>query len=212
MTTPRTPALVMGIGNLLWADEGLGVRCLEALHQRFDVPAGVELLDGGTQGLYLVNAVADAERLLVFDAVDYGLPPGTLKVVRDDEVPRFHGVRKMSLHQTTFQEVLLLAAAMPTGGPTKVTLVGVQLGRIDDFGGSLSPAVAAALDGALQAGLDELAAWGFAATPRARPATEPLFARALEREAYEAERPGTDVVCRQGDARFLNVRARQLEE
>lgn len=210
--TPRTPALVMGIGNLLWADEGFGVRCLEAFHQRFAVPEGVELLDGGTQGLYLVNTVADAERLLVFDAIDYGLPPGTLKVVRDGDVPRFHGVRKMSLHQTTFQEVLLLAAAMPSGGPSKVTLVGVQLGAIDDFGGSLSPALSAALAPALKEGVDELTRWGFAPTPRATPLTEPLFARALAREAYEAERPGTDVVCREGDARFLNLRARTLEE
>ncbi|MCC6332836.1 MAG: HyaD/HybD family hydrogenase maturation endopeptidase [Myxococcales bacterium] len=207
----RTPALVMGIGNLLWADEGFGLRCLESLHLRFDVPAGVELLDGGTQGMYLVNAVADAERLLVFDAIDYGLAPGTLKLVRDDEVPRFAGVRKMSLHQTGFQEVLL-AAAMLEKSPAKVTLVGVQLGTMDDFGGTLSQAVAAALEPALEAGVDELAAWGFPLTRRAAPAAHPVFAQALARDRYEQERPGPDVVCREGDARFLNVRAKRLGE
>jgi hydrogenase maturation protease len=207
----RTPALVMGIGNLLWADEGFGVRSLEALHQRYQTPAGVELLDGGTQGLYLLNAVANAERLLVFDAIDYGRAPGTLQVVRDEEVPRFHGVRKMSLHQTSFQEVLFLAGAMPERGPTLVTLVGVQLGTLDDFGGPLSPSVAAALEPALAAGLAELASWGFSLTPRAEPA-EPLFASALTRQTFEALRPGPDAVCREGDARFLNLRARRLEE
>ncbi|MEW5738957.1 MAG: HyaD/HybD family hydrogenase maturation endopeptidase [Myxococcota bacterium] len=205
----KTPALVMGIGNLLWADEGFGLRCLEALHQRFDAPAGVELLDGGTQGMYLVNAVADAERLLVFDAIDYGLAPGTLKLVRDDEVPRFAGVRKMSLHQTTFQEVLL-AAAMLGKSPAKVTLVGVQLCAMDDFGGPLSPPVAAALESAVEAGVKELAAWGFPLARRTSPAPQPVFAHALERSRYEAERPGPDVVCREGDARFLNVRAKHL--
>jgi len=206
----RTPALVLGIGNLLWADEGFGVRCLEALHQRFDVPRGVELLDGGTQGLYLVNPVADAERVLVFDAIDYGLAPGTLKVVRDDDVPRFAGVRKMSLHQTTFQEVLL-AAAMLQKTPRHVTLVGVQLGAIDDFGGTLTPPVSAALDEALRLGVEELRAWGFTLSPRAVPAP-PLFAQALVRETYEAQRPADDAVCREGDARFLNIRARSLGE
>ena len=95
---------VLGIGNVLWADEGFGVRCVEALQQRWELtrPAGtpeVELVDGGTQGLYLIHHVQNAARLLIFDAIDYGLPPGTLKVVRDDEVPAFLGAKKMSLHQ-----------------------------------------------------------------------------------------------------------------
>lgn len=203
---PRTPVLVLGIGNLLWADEGFGVRCVEALHQRYDFPRGVELLDGGTQGIYLTNTVAATERLLVFDALDYGDAPGTLRVVRDAEVPSFHGVRKMSLHQTGFQEVLA-AAELLGSPPSRVTLVGVQLEEIDDFGGSLTDRVAAQLDAALALGLAELRAWGFPVRPRSAPAAEGLLGSGLDRASYEADRPSTDVVCREGDARFLNLRA-----
>lgn len=210
MSTPttesRTPVLVLGIGNLLWADEGFGVRCVEALHARYELPRGVELLDGGTQGLYLANTVAAAERVLVFDALDYGDAPGAMRVVRDAEVPRFHGVRKLSLHQTGFQEVLA-ATELLGSPPAHVTLVGVQLEAIDDFGGSLSPSVAARLDDALALGLEELARWGFVARPRAV-AGPALLGSGLERAAYEAQRPSTDAVCRAGDARFLNLRAR----
>jgi hydrogenase maturation protease len=82
-STPQ-PVLVLGIGNVLWADEGFGVRCVEALHAA-PMPAAehVQLVDGGTQGMYLLDAVCEASRVLVLDAIDYGLPPGTLKVLRD---------------------------------------------------------------------------------------------------------------------------------
>ncbi|MDP3287310.1 MAG: HyaD/HybD family hydrogenase maturation endopeptidase, partial [Methyloversatilis sp.] len=106
---------MLGIGNVLWADEGFGVRCVEALQQRFefdfaaDTGPEVQLIDGGTQGLYLVQHVQAADCLLIFDAIDYGLEPGTLKCIANDDVPRFMGAKKMSLHQTGFQEVLSLA-------------------------------------------------------------------------------------------------------
>ncbi|MDU6831414.1 MAG: HyaD/HybD family hydrogenase maturation endopeptidase, partial [Bradyrhizobium sp.] len=101
--------LVLGIGNILWADEGFGVRVVEEFHRRYAVPDNVTILDGGTQGLYLVNYVDEADGLIVFDAIDYGLAPGELKLVCDDVVPRFTGAKKMSLHQTGFQEVLSAA-------------------------------------------------------------------------------------------------------
>jgi hydrogenase maturation protease len=205
----KTPVLVLGIGNLLWADEGFGIRCVDALHRRFEMSLGVELVDGGTQGIYLTNTVASAERVLVFDAIDYGEPPGTLKVVRDADVPRFHGVRKMSLHQTGFQEVL--AAVELLGSPPRhVTLVGVQLADIDDFGGPLTQAVSEKLQAALELGLAELRAWGFSARPR-KELGPSLLAHSLERTRFESERPSADAVCRGGDARFLNLRARAAE-
>jgi hydrogenase maturation protease len=87
--------LVLGIGNFLWADEGFGVRAVEALHQAFSFPAGVELMDGGTLGLSLLPYVETSRCVLVLDAIDYGLEPGTLKVLRDAEVPAW-GARTMS--------------------------------------------------------------------------------------------------------------------
>src|SRR5512139_2577451 len=92
--------VVLGIGNVLWADEGFGVRCVEALQAGWDFAPHVQLIDGGTQGLYLIPQVTAARRLLILDAVDYGLAPGTLQLVENDQVPRFLGAKKMSLHQT----------------------------------------------------------------------------------------------------------------
>ncbi|MDP2220444.1 MAG: hydrogenase maturation protease, partial [Hydrogenophaga sp.] len=76
--TPSRPQtiVVLGIGNLLWADEGFGVRCIEALQRRFEFAEPVSQIDGGTQGLYLIQHVQAADCLLIFDAIDYGLEPG----------------------------------------------------------------------------------------------------------------------------------------
>ena len=104
--------LVLGIGNILWADEGFGVRVLETLDRAYTFPEPVTLLDGGTQGLYLLPYLEQADALIVFDAVDYGLPPGTMKIVRDGEVPAFMGAKKMSLHQTGFQDVIATATLL----------------------------------------------------------------------------------------------------
>ncbi len=150
--------VLLGIGNVLWADEGFGPQVVARLKERNDLPADIELVDGGTQGLYLLPLVQDAERMIVFDAVDFGKPPGTLMVLRDGEIPAFFGQRPLSLHQTGFTDVL--AAAELTGRlPHAITLVGVQYANIDTWGGGLSPAVAATLDPAIDAGLRELHAW-----------------------------------------------------
>ncbi len=104
----RREVLVLGIGNLLWADEGFGVRAVEALNQAFHYPDGVELVDGGTLGLNLLPYVETSRRVLVFDAIDFGLAPGELRVLRDSEVPAW-GARKLSPHQNGFNDVLALA-------------------------------------------------------------------------------------------------------
>ena len=201
---PAPPAgvLVLGIGNVLWADEGFGVRAVEALHQRYEMPAGVSLVDGGTQGLYLLEYVCSAERVLVLDAIDYGLPPGTLRVFRDDEVPVWSD-QVMSLHQATFQELLSLAR-LRGRFPRKITLIGVQPDVLDDLGGSLSPLVRVRLDEAVDHAVAELSAWGVDAVPRSEPPEEPLSPGAVAIHAYEGERPSAAAACRIGDARFLS--------
>ena len=133
MTASNESILILGIGNLLWADEGFGVRCVEALNATWALPERVTVMDGGTQSLYLLPYVTAARHLLVFDAVDYGLPPGTVRRVEGDEVPQFLGAKKMSLHQTGFQEVLA-SARMLDRFPESLLLIGVQPVELDDFG------------------------------------------------------------------------------
>jgi hydrogenase maturation protease len=196
--------VVLGIGNLLWADEGFGVRCIEALQQRYEFAPHVQLIDGGTQGLYLIQHVQQAASLLIFDAIDYDLPPGTLKLVRGDDVPRFMGAKKMSLHQTGFQEVLTLAQF--TGSfPQEILLIGCQPEELEDYGGSLRPSIKVALEDALALGIDELRQWGAQPVPRARPLTsaEAVTFTELALTRYEGQRPDAQTACRIGDERFL---------
>lgn len=196
--------VVLGIGNVLWADEGFGVRCVEALQRGWAFAPHVELVDGGTQGLYLIEKVQSAKRLLIFDAIDYGLEPGTLKLVEDDEVPKFMGAKKMSLHQTGFQEVLSLAQL--TGHyPAQVLLVGCQPQELEDYGGSLRPLVKAAMTEALALGLDRLRQWGAEPQQRSEPPDEAALSMTslLSLDRYESGRPDESQACRIGDERFI---------
>lgn len=193
--------LVLGIGNLLWADEGFGVRCVEHMAERYELPESVELLDGGTQGLYLLPYLQQARRLIVFDAIDYGLAAGTMRLVENAEVPRFMGAKKMSLHQTGFQEVI--AAAELTGRcPAEMLLIGIQPVELDDYGGSLRPQIASRVGVAVYLAARRLRRWGMGVHLRATP----LAARTrspLSLSAYESGRPSADSACRFGDERVL---------
>ncbi len=181
IATPRV--LVLGIGNILWGDEGFGVRAVEAFHATYETSPGVEVMDGGTQGLYLVQHVEAADDLLVFDAIDYGLPPGTLHVVHDDEVPKFTGAKKMSLHQTGFQEVLS-AADLLGRAPRRLALVGCQPLDLEAWGGALTDPVRAAIAPALAAAAEILAGWGVRLGPRRSPVAG-LLGNDIDFSSYE---------------------------
>jgi hydrogenase maturation protease len=204
--TATPSVLVLGIGNLLWADEGFGVRALQSLQQHYEFPPHVHLIDGGTQGIYLVQHIREADILVVFDAVDYGLPGGTLKRVEGAEVPKFLGVKKVSLHQTGFQEVLAMAE-MLGDYPEHLLLIGVQPVELDDYGGSLREAVKAQIEPAIELALDYLADFDI----RAKRRPQPLIPNAgiqgaiVDIQRYEAERPSESQACRLGDARILTL-------
>ena len=196
-----TRILILGIGNVLWADEGFGVRCVEALADRWSFPDNVRLLDGGTQGLYLLPFLEEADALLVFDAIDYGLPPGTMKLIEGDDVPAFMGAKKMSLHQTGFQDVIATANLMGYR-PATLALIGCQPVELEDFGGGLRHLIAARIDTALQMALDILAGWGVTPTPGGGPNPD-LAHPSIRHDAYESGRPSDREACRSGDDRFF---------
>ncbi|SIT38235.1 protein involved in processing of HyaA and HyaB proteins [Paraburkholderia ribeironis] len=196
--------VVLGLGNLLWADEGFGVRCVERLQQHYACPPNIQLVDGGTQGLYLIRYVQAARRLLIFDAIDYGLEPGTLKVVKDDDVPSFVATKKMSLHQTGFQEVLQLAK-LTEQFPERLVVIGCQPEELEDYGGSLRPVVKAAIEPALALACDVLHEWGAEPMRRAESVSneDAVVVPLLDMSRYEGERPSLGQACRIGDARIL---------
>ncbi len=196
--------LILGIGNVLWADEGFGVRCIEELNRQYVFPDNVVLMDGGTQGIYLVQHVQAADILIVFDAIDYGLAGGEMKCIEGDDVPSFMGARKMSLHQTGFQEVLATSELLGDY-PEKLLLIGVQPEVLEDFGGSLRPVVKARIQPAIETAVAYLAGLGVGADKRGNllPEQESLSPSELALEQYEAGRPSAEDACRFGDERVL---------
>ncbi len=199
MTKPQH-ILLLGIGNVLWADEGFGVRVIEHLQKNYRFPEQVQVMDGGTQGVYLVEHVQAADVLVVFDAVDYGLPEGTLKCIENEEVPKFLGAKKMSLHQTGFQEVLAMAEMLGQY-PEHLLLIGVQPVELDDYGGSLRPQVKAQIQPAIDIALTYLATFGM--TAEINTAHNELSDPVLDIQRYEQERPTATEACRIGDERIL---------
>jgi hydrogenase maturation protease len=152
--------LVLGLGNILLGDEGVGVRAVERLLERYDFPVGeeVRVMDGGTLGLDLLPYVEDASRLLVLDAVRAGEPPGTLVRLTDREVPVYLDAAMVSPHQQGLHD-LLAVAALRGHLPGEVVFWGVQIENLG-VGLELSPAVAAQVDVLVDKALGELARWG----------------------------------------------------
>jgi hydrogenase maturation protease len=108
MEDGRRPVLILGLGNPFYGDDGFGPAVVEAL-SRLTLPAGVEVLDGGTAGLGLLPAIARRERLLVVDAAEMGRPPGTLMHFRWPEVGLGGALSLLTPHQAGLAEVLALA-------------------------------------------------------------------------------------------------------
>lgn len=205
-------ALILGIGNILWADEGFGVRAVEQLNQHYQFTDNVTIMDGGTQGIYLVQYVEEADILVVFDAIDYGLEPGEMKLIEGDDVPKFMGVKKMSLHQTGFQEVLMMAD-MLNRYPEHLLLVGVQPVDLEDFGGSLREKTQQQIEPAINAAINWLEQFDIKAERRKIPlnSKDTLAGKEVHIETYEDQRPSAEEACRIGDGRVLDTDAFQIE-
>lgn len=150
--------LVLGLGNILLGDEGVGVRVIERLLEQYVFPEGVRVMDGGTLGLDLLPYLEDALRLVVVDAVQARKAPGTLVRLVGDEVPAFLDVSKVSPHQEGLQD-LLAVAALKGYLPDEIVFWGAQIASLG-VGLELSPAVAAQVDALAEKVLEELVRWG----------------------------------------------------
>jgi hydrogenase maturation protease len=149
--------LILGLGNVLLRDEGLGVRALERLAAVHELPEQVQTLDGGTLGLTLLPFLEGKSHLLVLDAVQTGGPPGTL--ARLDYADLSPGLLlKMSAHQTGLQELLALGDLQGCL-PRHIVVCGLQPEAIE-WGVDLSPAVADRIDLLVDMALEELRRWG----------------------------------------------------
>jgi hydrogenase maturation protease len=146
--------LVVGVGNILLRDEGVGVAVVLAIGAgpKQELPPGTRIVDGGTLGLDLLPMIGAASALVLVDAVNLREPPGTVAVIRGDAI---HATLAghVSPHQVGIGD--LIAAARLTGTlPPRVSLVAVQPGAIE-IGLELTEAVAAAVPAASALVLEE---------------------------------------------------------
>jgi hydrogenase maturation protease len=159
----RVNTVVLGLGNLLRRDEGLGIRAMERLRAMYVLPPSVQCVDGGTLGLDLLCYVEDVERLLVLDAALTGGPPGTLLRLWQEEIPAFFGMRT-SPHEIALPDLLAVTRLRGTA-PRELVFWGMQPDTIA-LGWDLTEAVAAHLDELADAAAAELRRWGFSVIPR----------------------------------------------
>ncbi len=170
--------LVLGIGNLVMTDDGVGVRVILSLQDRYRFPGGVTVMDGGTLGLDLLHYLDGVQRLLVVDAVETGGVAGTLVRLAGEEL-NIAFRTKLSPHQMGLQD-LLLVAELQGFAPPEMVLLGVQPGEIE-MGIELTPAVADQVESLVQGVLVELARWGVIPTapdtPPGREESPPVHRR-----------------------------------
>ncbi|GIW02257.1 HyaD/HybD family hydrogenase maturation endopeptidase [Roseiflexus sp.] len=154
--------LVLGLGNIIMRDEGLGVRACERLTQRYRVPDSVTVLDGGTLGLDLLPYLEGIADLLILDAINAGHPPGAIVRLENEQIPQILAL-KMSMHQVGLQE-LLAVMALRGHTPSRIVLLGMEPLLIEP-GLDLSDPVLANLDRLVEAVAAELQSWGVPVSP-----------------------------------------------
>ncbi len=115
--------LVIGMGNVLMQDEGVGVRAVEELESRYLIPEGVTVVDGGTAGMELFEPMRCCDRLIVADAVNTGDPPGSVVRIANDEISAFFQT-KLSNHQLGLSDLLALLT-LKGEMPEHVTIIGM---------------------------------------------------------------------------------------
>jgi len=174
--------LIIGMGNVLMQDEGVGVRAVEELESRYHIPVGVTVVDGGTTGMELFEPIRQCDRLIVADAVNTGASYGTLVRIANEEIPAFFQT-KLSNHQLGLSDLLALLT-LKGEVPEHVAIIGMVPHLLENRLG-LTPEAAAGLDGMVRMLVAELAALGVDLRPR----SERLvghWRREAEREAVAA--------------------------
>ncbi len=149
----RCPILVLGIGNILLRDEGVGVRVIEQM-QKMEFPNRVELVDGGTAGADLLDVLADRQKVIVIDAVQSDCKPGTVLRFTADDLVRPDGVG-MSLHELGLGEALTMNRQLGCA-PEDVVVFGIEPKNIE-CGLELSAEIAASVPEIVELVLAEIA-------------------------------------------------------
>lgn len=141
--------LVMGIGNTLLQDDGVGVHVTELFRSTQQADPNVEVLDGGTIGLSLLPEIEDADAVVIVDASEIGERPGTMRIFRNEEIDRQLSGKKRSVHEVALYD-LFSAAAIRGRSPGERVLIAIQPASTE-WGLEPTPEVKAAIPEACDA-------------------------------------------------------------
>lgn len=154
--------VVLGIGNTIMSDEGVGVHAVEALRRAYTLPDFVDIIDGGTSSMELLDDLADVDLLVVVDAVKAGKPEGTLVRLTDNQVPVFFR-SKLSPHQIGLSDVMA-SLEFVDQFPKQMVVIGVQAENFE-LGLEMTPLIASRVPDLVAMVVAELAAQGIKALP-----------------------------------------------
>lgn len=149
---------VLGLGNILLTDDGVGVHALNALARGGFCPTMVQLVDGGTMSFSLAETIENVDALIALDATEFDAPPGTLRVFEDAALDAFLGSnRRRSVHEVALFDMLALAALVGRL-PRRRALIGIQPGSFA-WGDAPSAAVAEAIPAVCRQSLALIQRW-----------------------------------------------------
>ena len=149
--------LLLGIGNTLLSDEGVGIHMLDWMQQQFPALSHVDYLDGGTLSFTLAPYIEETDNLVVIDAAELHAEPGTVQVFTGDSMDRFAGKTKRSVHEVSLGDLLAIAH-LTDALPANRALVAIQPQAIG-WGDTLTNPVRQALPNAANRVLALLARW-----------------------------------------------------
>jgi hydrogenase maturation protease len=159
----KSKVAILGIGNILLRDEGVGIHVINALKDKYKFPESVRLIDGGTMGLDLLPFLEDSEKVLIIDAVDFRKEPGAINIITGETIPSFFN-SKLSVHQIGLSDILFISKLMKVNLP-ELCLIGIQPKSIE-IGTELSEEIHARLEVLLAQVLQKLREWGIKAIPK----------------------------------------------
>ena len=146
LRSPYKHILVLGVGNLLLSDEGVGVHVAQRM-MTMDMPPEVQVVEGGTDGFGLVNVITEADRMILIDAVKGGGQPGSIYRFEIEDCPPYPDIFKTSVHQISILEVIHLSSLI--GSTPRTTIIGIEPACVE-MGMELSPPVAAKIPKIIQ--------------------------------------------------------------
>jgi hydrogenase maturation protease len=150
--------LILGIGNTLLSDEGIGIQLVNRMQQWYGERAGVNYLDGGTLSFTLAEPIASSEGLVVVDAARMNLPPGSVRVFHNQQMDQYLSGNRSSVHEVSLGDLLDIARLSETL-PSCRCLVGIEPKSVD-WGESLSEVVEHSIDKGIEEIVSIITSWG----------------------------------------------------